>query len=323
MKIVIPGGTGHLGGILRRAFQAGGHEVQVLSRDGGPGVVPWDGRNLGPWVREIDGADVVINLAGRSVDCRYTAANLREMTDSRVFSTRVVGRAIEQASRPPRVWLQMSTATIYSHRFDAENNEATGIIGGNEVDAPAYWRYSIDIAQAWGRTLDEAVTPRTRKLALRTAMVMSTEPGGVFSILLGLTRFGLGGTLGSGRQYVSWLHEDDFVRAIEFLIGRDDIDGVVNLAAPQPLPQREFMAALRSAWGIGFGLPGAKWMLEIAAFVHRTDTELLLKSRRVVPGRLLDAGFKFLHPEWAAAAEDQVGRWRRRRNFPLTQPIGA
>jgi uncharacterized protein (TIGR01777 family) len=240
-----------------------------------------------------------------------------------VFSTRVVGQAIEQASRPPRVWLQMSTATIYSHRFDADNDEATGILGGEETDAPAYWRYSIDIAQAWERTLDEAATPRTRKLALRTAMVMSTEPGGVFSIMLGLTRFGLGGTLGGGRQYMSWIHEDDFVRANEFLIGRDDLSGVVNLAAPQPVPQREFMAALRQAWGIGFGLPGAKWMLEIAAMVHRTDTELLLKSRRVVPGRLLDAGFKFLHPEWAAAAEDQVRRWRRRRCLPVRQPIGA
>jgi uncharacterized protein (TIGR01777 family) len=323
MKIVIPGGTGHLGGILRAAFRSKGHEVVVIGRGDAPGVVRWDGRNLGPWVSEIDGADVVINLAGRSVDCRYTASNLRQMTDSRVFSTRVVGQAIEQASRPPRVWLQMSTATIYSHRFDADNDEATGILGGEETDAPAYWRYSIDIAQAWERTLDEAVTPRTRKLALRTAMVMSTEPGGVFSIMLGLTRFGLGGTLGDGRQYMSWIHEDDFVRAIEFLIGRDDLAGVVNLAAPQPVPQREFMAALRQAWGIGFGLPGAKWMLEIAAMVHRTDTELLLKSRRVVPGRLLDAGFKFLHPDWAAAAENQVRRWRRRRRLPVRQPIGA
>ena len=323
MKIVIPGGTGHLGGILRRTFRAGGHEVVLLGRGGGPGVVPWDGRNLGPWVSEIEGADVVINLAGRSVDCRYTAANLREMRDSRVFSTRVIGQAITQAIRPPRVWLQMSTATIYAHRFDAENDEATGILGGDEADAPAYWRYSIDIAQAWERTLNEAVTPRTRKLALRTAMVMSTEPGCVLSILLGLTRFGLGGTLGSGRQYVSWLHEDDFVRAIGFLIERDDIDGVVNLAVPHPLPQRQFMAALRRAWGIGFGMPATEWMLEIAAFVHRTDTELLLKSRRVVPGRLLEAGFKFLHPEWAAAAEDLVDRWRRRRRFPVTQPTGA
>ena len=323
MKIVIPGGTGQLGRILRRAFRGSGHEVVVLGRRGRSEVVGWDGRNFGPWVREIDGADVVINLAGRSVDCRYTAANLREMMDSRVFSTRIVGQAIAQASRPPRVWLQMSTATIYAHRFDTNNDEATGIIGGNEPDAPAYWRYSIDIAQAWERTANEAVTPRTRKLALRTAMVMSTEPACVFSILLGLTRFGLGGTLGSGRQYMSWLHEDDFIRSVEFLIERDDIEGVVNLAAPHPLPQREFMAVLRRAWGIGFGIPATEWMLELAALVHRTDTELLLKSRRVVSGRLHNAGFKFLHSEWEAAARNLVDRWRRARRRPLTQPTGA
>ena len=148
MKIVIPGGSGHLGGILTHALRASGHEVVVLGRRGGDGVVRWDGRHPGGWTDEIDGADVVINLAGRSVDCRYTAANLREMMDSRVFSTRVVGQAIARAARPPRVWLQMSTATIYAHRFDADNDESTGILGGDEPDAPAYWRYSIDIARA-------------------------------------------------------------------------------------------------------------------------------------------------------------------------------
>ena len=323
MKIVIPGGSGHLGSVLTRAFRAKGHRVVVLGRRGSGGVVRWDGRNLGAWADEIDGADVVINLAGRSVDCRYTAANLREMMDSRVFSTRVVGRAIARAARPPRVWLQMSTATIYAHRFDADNDEATGIIGGDEPDAPAYWRYSIDIAQAWERTLDEAATPDTRRVKMRTAMVMSTEPGAVFSILLGLTRVGLGGTLGGGRQYVSWIHENDFVRAIEFLIEREEIDGIVNLTAPHPLPQRDFMAALRRSWGIGFGVPGTKWMLEIAAVLHRTDTELLLKSRRVFPRRLLDAGFRFLHPDWAGAVEELVDRWRRGRRAPLTRPAST
>jgi uncharacterized protein (TIGR01777 family) len=285
--------------------------------------VAWDGRTLGDWARTLDGADVVCNLAGRSVDCRYTTSNLREMMDSRVYSTRVVGQAIAQATRPPRLWLQMSTATIYAHRFDADNDEATGILGGDEPDAPAYWRYSTDIAQAWERELDEAATPHTRRVALRTAMVMSTEPWCVFSVLLRLTRFGLGGALGSGRQYVSWIHEDDFVRSIEFLIDREEIDGAVNLAAPRPLPQREFMAVLRRAWGIGFGWPATRWMLEIGAFFRRTDTELLLKSRRVVPGRLLDAGYGFHYPEWPAAAEDLVERWRRRRNAPVAQPSGA
>ena len=158
MKLVIPGGTGQVGRVLVRAFRARGHQVVVLSRKeiSDPGVVQWDGRTVGPWVGEIDGADAVINLAGRSVNCRYTRANLQEMMDSRVESTRAVGLAIQNAGCPPRTWLQMSTATIYAHRFDADNDELTGRIGGDEPEAPSYWRYSIDIARAWERVLCEA-----------------------------------------------------------------------------------------------------------------------------------------------------------------------
>jgi uncharacterized protein (TIGR01777 family) len=274
----------------------------------------WDGRTLGKWAEDVDGADVVINLAGRSVNCRYTQANLEEMMSSRVDSTRVLGWAIAEANRPPRVWLQMSTATLYAHRFDAPNDEATGRIGGDEPDAPGYWRTSIDIAKAWERAQEEAPTPRTRKVALRTAMVMSADPGGIFDVLLGLVRAGLGGPVAGGRQFVSWIHGRDFVRAVEFLTERDDITGPVNLAAPNPLPQRRFMAALREAWGSHVGLPATKWMVEIGAFLLRTDTELILKSRRVVPGRLTKAGFSFDFPEWPSAANDLVAEWRRRRS---------
>ena len=317
MKLIIPGGTGQVGGVLVRAFRARGHDVVVLSRGGTSDarVVKWDGRTQGGWAEEIDGADVVINLAGRSVNCRYTKKNLQQMMDSRVDSTRAVGLAIEQATRPPRVWLQMSTATIYAHRFDADNDEATGLIGGEEPDAPAYWRISIDIARAWENAQQEANTPGTRKVALRTAMVMSPDPGGIFDMLRGLTRWGLGGVIAGGRQYVSWIHERDFVRAVEFLLDRDDFNGPVNLASPNPLPQREFMAALRAAWGAPMGLPATKWMVGIGAFFLRTDTELVLKSRRVVPGRLLDAGFSFECPEWPAAARDLVASWRHAVRF--------
>jgi uncharacterized protein (TIGR01777 family) len=307
MKIVISGGSGQVGGILARAFAARGDQVVVIGR-GGP--VAWDGATLGPWARELDGADVVINLAGRSVNCRYTPANLDEMMRSRVDSTRVVGLAIAAAARPPRVWLQMSTATIYAHRFDAPNDEATGVIGGGEPDAPAYWARSVAIATAWERALADAPTTRTRKVAMRTAMVMSPDRGGVFDVLLGMVRKRLGGAIGGGRQYVSWIHDRDLVRAIELLIARDDLDGAINLAAPGPLPQRDFMAALRAAWGATVGLPATRWMAELGALVLRTDTELLLKSRRVVPGRLLAAGFTFEHAAWPRAAEDLVARWR-------------
>ena len=313
MKIVIAGGTGHLGRLLAAALGEQGHHIVILSRRGGDNgrVVAWDGRSLGAWSKELDGADAVINLAGRSVNCRYTEAHLREMTDSRVDSTRVIGRAIAQAGRPPRVWLQMSTATIYAHRFDAPNDEATGCIGGDEPNAPASWRASIEIARAWEAALHEAHTPHTRKVAMRGAMVMSPYLGGPFQAYLMLTRWGLGGPIAGGRQYISWIHDRDFVRAVRFLLACDSIEGPVNLAAPHPLPQRAFMAALRAAWGARSGVPATRWMVEIGAFFLRTETELVLKSRRVVPARLLEAGFSFDFPRWPAAASDLVARWRQ------------
>ncbi|MFE8013757.1 TIGR01777 family oxidoreductase [Streptomyces antibioticus] len=314
MRIVVPGGTGQVGTVLRRALTAAGHEVVVLSRrPSGPGERAWDGRTLGAWAAEIDGSDVVINLAGRSVSCRYTPANLKAMMDSRVESARVVGEAIAAAARPPALWLQMSTATIYTHRFDAPNDEATGEIGGSEPGVPGYWSYSVDIATAWEREVEKADTPHTRAVALRSAMVMSPDRGGVFDVLSRLARLGLGGPVAGGAQYVSWIHDHDFVRAVEFLIAREDVSGPVNLAAPAPLPQRGFMRALRSAWGVPVGLPATRWMAEVGAFALRSDTELLLKSRRVVPGRLLAEGFAFEHPEWPEAAGDLVARARRER----------
>jgi uncharacterized protein (TIGR01777 family) len=230
------------------------------------------------------------------------------MLTSRVDSTRVVGLAIEQAVRPPRVWLQMSTATIYAHRFEAPNDEWTGCLGGHEPDAPVYWRMSVEIATAWERTLAAANTPATRKVALRTAMVMDTTPGGTFDLLSRLVRCGLGGPLADGRQYVSWIHAHDFVRAVQFLLERTDLAGPVNLAAPVPLPQRVFMANLRRAWGVPLGLPASRWLVHLGALVMGTDAELVLKSRRVVPGRLLEGGFAFTFPDWPAAAADLVAR---------------
>jgi hypothetical protein len=315
MKIVIPGGSGEVGVVLRRWLVERGHEVVILSRsapspeeaDADYRVVQWDGERLGPWADELDGADVCINLAGRSVDCRYTEENMRQMMDSRVNSTRVVGEAIAAAAEPPEVWLQMSTATIYAHRFDAANDEETGIIGGDEPDVPDYWSFSVEIAKRWEQMQREASTPDTRKVAMRTAMVMSPSESSVFGMLLRMTKLGLGGAIGGGEQYVSWIHERDFCRAVQFLI-ENQVEGPINLAAPQPLPQREHMRILREAAGVSIGLPATKWMASIGAFFLRTDTELILKSRRVVPGRLREAGFEFAFSEWADAAEELVGR---------------
>ncbi|HEV8235839.1 MAG TPA: TIGR01777 family oxidoreductase [Gemmatimonadaceae bacterium] len=315
MKVVIPGGTGQVGAILARALHAAGHEVVILSRRPTIApwrIVPWDARSVGAWAAELERADAVINLAGRSVNCRYTVTNRRAILESRVQSTRAVGAAIAQAQHPPRVWLQMSTATIYSHRYDAPNDEASGIIGGAEQGAPDTWRFSIDVAKAWEAAAGEQETPATRKVLLRTAMVMSPDRGGVFDTLLRLVRVGLGGAAAGGRQYVSWIHHVDFVRAVLWLIDHIETAGAVNLAAPHPLPNRAFMAALRTAWGASVGLPATSWMLEVGAFAMRTETELVLKSRRVVPGRLVNAGFVFEHPAWPAAARALCDEWHAR-----------
>lgn len=313
MKIVIPGGSGQVGTLLARSFHAAGHEVVEVGRT--PRQVPWrtvawDAHHQGEWSREIDGADVVIGLAGRSVDCRYTPTNRQLILDSRLLSTHAIGTAITAAKNPPKVWLQASTATIYAHRYDAANDEATGRIGGDEPGAPETWNFSIGIAKAWEAAAQAVPLPRTRLVLLRSAMTMSADRGGIFDVLLRLVRFGLGGTPGDGRQYVSWMHGEDFVRAVQWLIAHEELSGPVNLAAPEPLPFAEFLRLLRRAWGKRIGLPAMRWMLEVGAFVMRTETELVLKSRRVVPGRLLDSGFPFHFPQWEGAAKDLCRAWR-------------
>jgi hypothetical protein len=211
------------------------------------------------------------------------------------------------------LWINASTATIYRHALDRAMDEATGELGGNEPGALDTWNFSIDVAKAWEEEFFSTATPRTRKLAIRSALTLSPDRSGVFDVLLGLVRRGLGGTQGSGDQFVSWIHEADFVRAIELLIAREEFEGVVNPASPNPLPNREFMRTLREAWGTRIGLPAPAWMIEIGTWMMRTESELVLKSRRVVPGRLLEAGFTFVFPEWPAAARDLVSRWRAGR----------
>lgn len=314
MKIIICGGSGQVGTMLIREFQKNQQEVVLLSRNPRPSnnfsirTVFWDGATLGPWAEELNGADVVINLAGRSVNCRYTKAHLIEMMQSRVQSTQVVGQAISQAQNPPKIWLQMSTATIYAHTLGPAHDEETGIIGGNEANVPRYWDYSVEIAKAWEHAQVITATPKTRKIALRTAMVMSPDKGGVFDMLYQLTRFRLGGAAGDGKQFVSWIHEQDFIKAISFLIQNEQLTGPINVCSPCPLPQKELMAAIRKTAGISIGLPATKWMLELGAFFLRTDTELLLKSRRVIPGRLLQAGFSFQFADWPSAVKNLINQ---------------
>jgi len=305
-RIILAGGSGFLGGELAKHFRALGWEIVILTRspksrtDGGREVA-WDAKSLGDWARALNGATAVVNLTGRSVDCRYTPKHRREIMESRVNSTRVVGAAIARCQTPPRVWLNSSTATVYAHTFGKPHDESS-----QDMDSAADAKdaFSVEVAQAWERTLNEANTPQTRKVALRTSMVLGLGRNSVFPVLRRLTRLGLGGRQGSGNQFVSWIHVEDFCRAVEWIITHSDLAGPINQCAPHPLPNKEMMKLFRDLYRMSIGLPAMDWMLEIGAFFLRTETELILKSRRVVPGRLMAAGFEFHFPHFREALWD-------------------
>lgn len=305
-RALLAGGSGFLGRALARELLKHAYEVIVLTRSphersDGVKEVLWDAKNLGDWAMLVDGAEVVINLAGRSVDCRYNKSNRKAIIASRVDSTRTLGEAIAKCKQPPRVWLNSSSATIYKHTFDRPMDEA----GEMGASPEAKDEFSIEVIREWERALEEARTPATRKVAMRITLVFGKD-GGVFPVLRRLARLGLGGKMGSGRQFVSWIHAGDFLRAVKWLIAKKELSGPVNLAAPNPLPNREMMRLIREACGVPFGLPATEWMLEVGAFFIRTETELIIKSRRVVPGRLLASGFKFQFPELPGALKDIV-----------------
>ncbi len=306
--IVLAGGKGFLGGLLADWFARLGWEVITLTRHPAanqPRELYWDGRTIGSWRERLENSRVLINLTGRSVNCRYNAKNRREIMDSRVESTRALGKAVAACSKPPRVWLNASTATIYRHSLaDPMDESSTDFTATPEArDA-----FSIEVARAWERSFDEASAPRTRKIALRMAMVLDVQDGTVFRVLRKLVRCGLGGRMGSGRQYVSWIHGLDFCRAIEWLIEHEDLSGPVNLSAPNPIPNSALMTTFRSVCGRRFGLPATRRMLELGAWLLGTETELILKSRRVVPSRLMASGFEFRFPQFRPALEDLCAR---------------
>ena len=292
--IILVGASGYLGSALVPFLQERGHQLTVISRnnpDNGAKFVEWDGETMGHWAREFDGADAVINLAGRSVNCRYNEENKRQILDSRVTTTALIGRAINDANTPPRVWLQAASATIYRDARDREMDEHTGEIGSG---------FSVDVCQAWEQTLFEAPVP-CRRVAMRLAMVFGAPRGGVYDAFEVLVRLGFGCPMAGGGQWVSWIHLHDFCRAVEFLLD-NELAGPVNIAAPKPLTNAQFLSDLRRALKVPYALPTARWQLEVGAFAGRTETELLLKSRRVVPTRLLEAGFAFDYPKWSDAA---------------------
>jgi len=323
LRIVLPGGSGQVGQVLARHFQERGHQVTVLTR--GPYTAPWqtvqwDAKHIGSWTETLEGADVCINLAGRSVNCRYNAENRKAIYESRIQSTRLLNQVISRLADPPRVWLNASAATLYKRALDANGvdlplDERTGQAGGDEPVEERWGKgkgFSSRVVRDWEAVFFETETPRTRKVALRSAVTFSPTPGNVFAVLSNLVRLGLGGTQGNGRQFVTWIHEADYVRAVEFIVACENVQGPINLVAPNPLANRDFMQALRDAWGMPNGLPAPSLFIHIGALVMRTEAELVLGSCRAVPGRLLDAGFRFEFPEWPEAAEDLVRRWKSR-----------
>jgi uncharacterized protein (TIGR01777 family) len=310
-RIVIAGGSGFLGRALAIHFHERGYAITILTRSpkmpaNGAREIAWDARTVGDWARELEGATAIINLVGCSVNCRYHERNRKLILESRVDSTRAIGEAIAKCKTPPPVWLNASTATIYRHTFGLAWDES-GEIGGTPE---AKDEFSIEVAIAWERTLNEAQTPGTRKVAMRAAMVLGTAKNSVFPMLVRLARFGLGGRMGNGRQFVSWIHEKDFCRAVEWIVAHDALNGAVNIAAPHPIINAEMMKLFREVGGMPIGLSATNWMLEIGAFFLRTETELIIKSRRVVSRRLTESGFTFSFPFLTLALEDLLARRR-------------
>ncbi len=320
-KLIIAGGSGFLGQVLARYFKTLGWEVIVFTRSPQANrvarEVQWHGETVSQWTRELEGATAIVNLCGRTVDCRYTTKNREEIMDSRMKPTRTLGEAIARCKNPPSVWLNASTATIYRHTHGPAWNES-GEIGATPE---AKDEFSVEVARAWEETFNTTATAHTRKVALRTAMVLGDGPNSVFPVLLRLARLGLGGRMGSGRQFVSWIHEADFCRAIEHVIARAEFSGPVNIAAPNPLTNAEMMHLFRGLVGMPFGLPASEWMLEVGAFFLRTETELIIKSRRVVPGRLLASGFQFQFERMPDALREL--RMRMTGDVKCTLPLPA
>jgi len=290
-KLILAGGTGFLGQAIIDRFNKQGTQIIIFTRGENKKIenisyIHWDGKTPGEWVKELEGSDVLINLTGKSVDCRYNEKNKKEIISSRVNATKVLGEAINKLADPPKVWLNSASATIYRHAEDKAMDEYTGEPGTG---------FSVGVCQAWEEAFNEIKNPKTRKIALRISMVLG-KGGGVIPVMKKVVKSGLGGKMGTGKQFISWIHEEDFLNALEHLIRNEQASGAYNLAAPEPIQNKKFMEVMRQQLNVKMGLPAMKWMLEIGAFFIGTETELILKSRRVVPGRLLKEGFVFKYP---------------------------
>lgn len=300
-KIVIAGGTGFLGSSLAAHFSDTHDRVIILTRgvsraNGSVENIHWDGGTLGDWKECLENADILINLNGKSVDCRYTEKNKKLIYATRLEATAVLGQGVQQCKQPPKLWINAASATIYRHALDKEMDEYTGEFGSG---------FSVDVCQQWEGAFNRFDLPKTRKVIIRTGIVLGKR-GGPLKPLKMLAKLGAGGKQGNGNQYFSWLHEDDFVNIIEFICSNTQLSGAYNVTAPSPVSNQQVMKTMRAAVGIPFGLPLPEWLLEIGAILINTETELILKSRRVVPKKLIEAGYQFKFTDIEEALKDLV-----------------
>ena len=284
MKIIIAGGSGFLGKNLEQFFLNQNHEVKILTRNPKQkNEVFWDAKSLGNWKDELENSDVLINLTGKSVDCRYTEKNKKEILNSRIYSTKVLQQAVDECQNPPKIWLNSSSATIYVHSETQLNAEENGIIGDD---------FSMNICKAWEKEFYKFESSTTRKVALRTSIVLAKN-GGAFPKFLGITKLGLGGKQGRGNQMISWIDIYDFCNAVQFIIENESLKGSINITAPNPISNDDFMKTIRKKTKVPFGISSPVWLLELASIFLKTETELMLKSRNVYPKILLENGFRF------------------------------
>ncbi|PCI94048.1 MAG: TIGR01777 family protein [Flavobacteriales bacterium] len=298
-KIVIAGGTGFLGKALSSHFKNRGNLVTVLTRGNsqlldGVNYVHWDGKTMTDWVNCLDGAEILINLTGKSVDCRYTEENKKMILSSRVDATKVLGEAINQLQNPPKIWFNASTATIYAYSLTKAMTEDDGDIGND---------FSMSVAKAWEEAFFNSAAPKTRKIALRISLVLGKGEG-ILPVVTTLSKLGLGGYHGNGKQKFAWIHIKDLIAAITFLQNNENIEGAVNCSSSSEIDNRQFMKALRKSLGVWLGIPTPKFALEIGSYLMRTESELILKSRFVKSKRLLDAGFQFKFTDINEALND-------------------
>lgn len=298
-KIVLAGGNGYLGGVLAKYYKPLADEVIILSRKAKPNdenvkTVLWDGHTVGEWKESLHDADLLINLCGKNVNCRYTEENKAEIMNSRIIPTALLGSVIKEMDNKPKLWINVTSATIYRHAEDRPQDEESGEVG---------YGFSIDVCRKWEETFFTIDTPKTRKIALRMGIVLGRKDA-AFPRLLNLVRCGLGGKQGDGHQYVSWVHEQDAARCTEWLLNHEELNGAINCTSPEPVQNAQLMQIIRTAYGVPVGLPAPACLLEIGAKVIGTETELILKSRWVLPKRLLDSGYSFLFSNPAHAVKD-------------------